>query len=167
MRFRVSCNVTSLISAAHGPPPSPTQIGLLRMLAFFESCLLGFSFAILVKIIPVLKKISDTTVRRKSILVIASVWWMMANWWPHVRLHGIVDPTGMQIPRNLIIIDACFHWTVMIASGIMAFSLYSLIQLGVNYSKSPFREITSSGSSDRSTEVKIEMSNTSSNTGDV
>jgi len=122
-----------------GPPPTLAQIVLLRILLFAESCIFGVSVAFVVKMIPVVRRMEDDRIRRKSMFLVVCIAWVFANWWPHVRLHGIVDKTGRFTPANFITIDAVFHWSVMLASGVLCYVVFGLIKLAIDVSNSPFR----------------------------
>jgi hypothetical protein len=52
-----------------------------------------------------------------------SIWWLLANWWPHSNFHRV--SSGWT---NLVVIDYFFHATVIVASCIVAAFFLSVIR---------------------------------------
>lgn len=123
--------------------PNKAQKAVLGILAFAESCLLGCSVAFLVifyfplinkvKIIPIIRKIQDKMVKKRAMLITICITWMLASWWPHMKMHLTSKAEdGKIIFPQYLALSIVFHWTVMFCSAVISYVLYGVIQLVID-----------------------------------
>ena len=97
------------------PTPTPVQVPFFLALGIVEALFFGLGLAFIA--------LGYRPVRRAAQVagmnpwpVYVSIAWMLASWWPHISLHGMVgiDLTG------LLFVDYSFHLTLIIAAAIVA-----------------------------------------------
>jgi len=54
-----------------------------------------------------------------------AIGWYLVNWWPHDNLHLV---NGVYL-WGLLGIEYGFHFTLMVAAGVLAFFFYRVIRL--------------------------------------
>jgi hypothetical protein len=101
------------------PPPS--------MLPFFvpigvviPALSLGFGVAFLLFGSKLMRTGPPTALSRASFI---SIWWLLANWWPHANFHRVSNGWA-----NLVLIDYVFHTTVIIATCVVAAFFLSVLR---------------------------------------
>jgi hypothetical protein len=52
-----------------------------------------------------------------------SIWWLLANWWPHSNFHRVSNGW-----TNVVVIDYVFHTTVIVASCVVAAFFLAVIR---------------------------------------
>jgi len=52
-----------------------------------------------------------------------SIWWLLANWWPHSNFHRVSNGW-----TNVVVIDYFFHTTVIVASCVVAAFFLTVIR---------------------------------------
>ena len=100
------------------PPPS-----VLPFLVPIGVVIPAISFGLGVALLVFGRKLlgSDASPLERATLV--SVWWLLANWWPHSNFHRV--SSGWT---NVVVIDYFFHTTVIVASVIVAIFLLSVMR---------------------------------------
>ena len=143
--------VTVVVAAAAAPlsfvlwltPPGvatpPTDIlpFLIPIAVVIPALSFGFGVAFLLFGRKLLSADRPSVLSRASFI---SIWWLLANWWPHSNFHRVSNGW-----TNIVVIDYFFHTTVIIASCVVAAFFLSVIRerRGAGESRSGARDLSS------------------------
>jgi len=93
--------------------PTTLQSALFGFLTAVESLVFGLGLSFFIFGFPLVTSMGAAP-KGLSRAAHVSITWMLVNWWPHDSLHL---HNGMNL-NGLIVIDYCFHLTI-IAAGLM------------------------------------------------
>ncbi len=106
-------------------PPSPeiqptqAQVPYLMLLSALEALTFGFGIAFILYGRRLVSGVGKT-----AGAMYFSLAWLLISWWPHdnLHIHNALDING------LIAIDYLFHFTVILASLVLAYEFYVLFR---------------------------------------
>ena len=107
------------------PEPSGGQLPFFILLSFFEAAAFGLGISFLLFGFPPLLRLARGS-RLRAWAMYLSVGWFLVSWWAHDNLH---IHNGMDM-QGLLIIEYGFHVTLIIAAGVLAFSLLTMLRPG-------------------------------------
>ncbi len=110
-------------------PPSPDiqptsgQVPYLMVLSAIEASVFGFGIAFLIYGRRLLNRVARGA-EKVAVAMYGSVAWLLISWWPHdnMHIHNALDVGG------LIAIDYLFHFTVIFAGLVLAYSFFALFK---------------------------------------
>jgi len=100
-------------------PALPFFLGL----KVFEGFALGTGIAFLVFGYPLLKRARGSS--PLTLLAYFAIAWYLVNWWPHDNLHAVI---GIYNLWGVLAIEYVFHFTMMVAAGVLAVFFYRVIR---------------------------------------
>lgn len=103
--------------------PTPALVLLVGLKAF-EGLALGTGIAFLIYGYPLIKRAGQSNLL--TLLAYLAIGWYLVNWWPHDNLHLV---NGVYNLWGLLAIEYGFHFTLMVAAGVLAFFFYRVIRL--------------------------------------
>lgn len=103
------------------PDASPTdfQKPFFMFLGLIEALMFGIGISFLVFGWKLVKNATQQA-KKRTIAMYFSLAWLLVSWWPHDNLH-IHNAMNMQ---GLLYIDYGFHFTLIIASSILAYYFF-------------------------------------------
>ncbi len=101
--------------------PTPAQIPYLMMLSAVEALVFGFGVAFIFYGKRLVKQLVGVR-RTVAWTMYVSMAWLLISWWPHDNLH-IHNALNMN---GLIAIEYSFHFTLIIAGLMLAYSFFAL-----------------------------------------
>ncbi len=103
--------------------PTSAQLPFFIALSALEAITFGLGISFLFFGWPLTKKVEKGNETRAMFLYVA-IAWMMISWWPHDNMH-INNGMNMQ---GLLYIEYMFHFTLILASFILASSFFQFIK---------------------------------------
>ncbi len=103
--------------------PTASQFPFFVFLATVEALAFGIGVSFLIYGWNAVKRVMPDD-RRGAVLVLLSITWLLASWWPHDNLHR---HNGMDI-AGLLKIEYGFHLTLVIASLIVAYYFWKFLK---------------------------------------
>jgi hypothetical protein len=100
-------------------PALPFFLGL----KVFEGLALGTGIAFLIFGYQLLKRARRS--RTLTLLAYFAIAWYLVNWWPHDNLHAAI---GIYNLWGLLAIEYAFHFTMMVAGGVLALFFYRVMR---------------------------------------
>ena len=103
--------------------PTPVQLPFFMFLSLIESLLFGFGIAAMIYGWEFVRN-APAQAKSKTFAAFISLSWLLISWWPHdnAHIHNGMDALG------LLYIDYIFHMTLMIASLVLVYYIYSTIK---------------------------------------
>lgn len=101
-------------------PPSDILPFLIPVAVVIPALSFGFGVAFLLFGRKLLRTDQPSALSRASFI---SIWWLLANWWPHSNFHRVSNGW-----TNTVLIDYFFHTTVIVASCVVAAFFLSVIR---------------------------------------
>ncbi len=101
--------------------PTQAQLPYLIVLSAIEALAFGFGLAFVVYGLPLVKRAGEAG-KNAAGAMYASLSWILVSWWPHdnLHIHNALNVNG------LIVIDYSFHFTVIAAGIVLAYSFFAL-----------------------------------------
>jgi hypothetical protein len=101
------------------PPPDILPL-LLPVAVVIPALSFGFGVAFVLFGRSLLRADRPSALSRAAFV---SIWWLLANWWPHSNFHRV--SSGWT---NVVVIDYFFHTTVIVASCVVAAFFLTVIR---------------------------------------
>ncbi len=103
--------------------PTQSQIPYLIVLSAIEALAFGFGIAFIYYGLPLIRGIANVE-KKAAIPMYVSLAWILISWWPHdnLHIHNALNVDG------LIAIDYSFHFTVIAAGLILAYSFFAIFK---------------------------------------
>ena len=101
--------------------PTPAQLPFFIFLSLIESLLFGLGISVIFYGWKLVQKVPQQ-IKNKTVAAFISLSWLLVSWWPHDNLH---IHNGMNA-QGLLYIDYIFHVTLIAASLVLVYYLYTL-----------------------------------------
>ena len=103
--------------------PSSGQLPFFIFISVFESVAFGVGVAFLFFGWPMVRRTLPDQYTG-AVLTFLSIAWMLISWWPHDNMHRV---NGTNDLAGLLRIEYIFHFTLIIAAFIVAFTFWKRI----------------------------------------
>ena len=101
--------------------PTPAQLPFFIFLSLIESLLFGLGISVIFYGWKLVQKVPQQ-IKNKTVAAFISLSWLLVSWWPHDNSH---IHNGMNA-QGLLYIDYIFHVTLIAASLVLVYYLYTL-----------------------------------------
>ncbi|EFA80928.1 hypothetical protein PPL_06163 [Heterostelium album PN500] len=99
------------------------------VLGVFDTLLFGFGISFLIAAGTRVFEIKNKLLKKRMIGSWIAISFFCISWWPHSTAHNLIMLSSKDPTDNFIIMEVCFHWTLMACACFLSYFQYDLMKL--------------------------------------